>query len=173
VIAGASHGWRTWIFGHVLAWLAGQKGEGALALDDSEGQGLVGARDEDNDRYVCGAGLKGARAPVPVFCISCYDWIMHAQDILTRLRDHEPALRAGGVSHAALFGSRARNDHRPDSDIDIMVEFDPAARVTVFNYAGLKTYIADLFDGPVDVVNRDALKPYVRPAATADALYAF
>jgi hypothetical protein len=54
-----------------------------------------------------------------------------------------------------------------------MVEFDTAAHVTVFNYAGLKDYIASLFDGPVDVVNRDGLKPYIRPAATADAIYAF
>jgi uncharacterized protein len=37
----------------------------------------------------------------------------------------------------------------------------------------LKDYIADLFDGPVDVVNREGLKPYVKPAATVDAIYAF
>jgi uncharacterized protein len=43
----------------------------------------------------------------------------------------------------------------------------------VWGYAGLKEYIASLFDGPVDVVNRDGLKPYARPAATADAIYAF
>jgi predicted nucleotidyltransferase len=43
----------------------------------------------------------------------------------------------------------------------------------VFDYVGLKDYIASLFDGPVDVVNRDGLKPYVGPAATADAIYAF
>jgi len=43
----------------------------------------------------------------------------------------------------------------------------------VFDYVGLKEYIAGLFDGPVDVVSRDNLKPYVRPAATADAIYAF
>jgi uncharacterized protein len=98
---------------------------------------------------------------------------MNGQEILARLREHETALRARGVSHAALFGARARGDNRPDSDIDIMVEFDPAAHVTVFNYAGLKEYIASLFDGPVDVVNRAGLKPYVRPAATTDAIYAF
>jgi predicted nucleotidyltransferase len=45
--------------------------------------------------------------------------------------------------------------------------------MTVFDYVALKEYIADLFDGRVDVVSRDALKPYVRPSATADAIYAF
>ena len=68
---------------------------------------------------------------------------------------------------------RARGDNRPDSDIDIMIEFDPAARITVFNYAGVKDYIAGLFDGPVDVVSREGLKPYLRPAVTTDAIYAF
>jgi predicted nucleotidyltransferase len=98
---------------------------------------------------------------------------MNRQEILAKLRENEPALRARGVSHAALFGSRARGDNRPDSDIDIMVEFDPAAHVTVFNYAGLKDYIAGLFDGPVDIVNRDGLKSYIRPAAMVDTVYAF
>jgi uncharacterized protein len=98
---------------------------------------------------------------------------MNDQEILARLRENETALRARGIRHAALFGSRARGDNRPDSDIDIIVEFDPAAHVTVFNYAGLKDYIAGLFDGPVDVVCREGLKTYIRPAATTDAIYAF
>ena len=98
---------------------------------------------------------------------------MNSQDILARLRENEATLRARGVSHAALFGSRARADNQPDSDIDIMIEVDPAARIGVYEYVALKDYIAELFDGPVDVVSRDGLKPYVRPAATADAIYAF
>ncbi len=98
---------------------------------------------------------------------------MSREEIIVRLRENEARLRMRGVAHAALFGSRARGDQRPESDTDIMIELDPAMRITVFDYAGLKSYIAALFDGPVDVVNRDGLKPYVRPAATADAIYAF
>ena len=98
---------------------------------------------------------------------------MNRQDIIARLRKNATELRARGVVHAALFGSRARDDARPDSDTDIMIEIDPEAHVTLFDYVGLKNYIASLFDGPVDVVNREGLKPYVRPAATADAIYAF
>jgi predicted nucleotidyltransferase len=97
------------------------------------------------------------------------DW----QEIIDRLRQNEAALRARGVSHAALFGSRARGDNRPDSDIDIMIEVDPAAGIGVYEYVALKDYIAALFDRPVDVVSRDGLKPYVKPAVTTDAIYAF
>lgn len=98
---------------------------------------------------------------------------MNRQDIIARPRENEAALRAPGVAHAALFGSRARGDDRPDSDTDIMIEVDPAAKVGVYEYVALKDYIAGLFDGKMDVVSREGLKPYVRPAATADAIYAF
>jgi hypothetical protein len=45
--------------------------------------------------------------------------------------------------------------------------------MTVYDYVGLKDTIASLFDGRVDVVSRDGLKPFARPAVTADAIYAF
>jgi hypothetical protein len=98
---------------------------------------------------------------------------MNREEIISRLRENETALRERGVAHAALFGSRARGEQRSDSDTDILIEFDPAARITVFDYAGLKDYVAALFDGQVDVVNREGLKPYLKPAALVDAIYAF
>ena len=75
--------------------------------------------------------------------------------------------------HAALFGSRARGDDNPDSDTDILIDIDPDSDVSIWGYVGLKAFIANLFDGPVDVVDREALKSYVAPAATTDAIYAF
>jgi predicted nucleotidyltransferase len=95
------------------------------------------------------------------------------EEIIARLRENEAVLRSRGVAHAAIFGSRARGDQRPDSDTDILVELDPGAPITVFDYASLKSQIAALFDGPVDVVNRNSLKPFLRPIASADAIYAF
>jgi predicted nucleotidyltransferase len=104
---------------------------------------------------------------------ACYPGIMNGEEIIARLRANEPALRARGVSHAALFGSRARGDNRPDSDTDILIEIDPDAPVGVYEYVRIKEYIAGLFDGRVDVVDRDGLRPYIRPAVTTDAIYAF
>jgi len=98
---------------------------------------------------------------------------MNTQDALATLRRYESDLRARGIRHAAVFGSVARGENRSGSDLDIMIDIEPEARITVFDYVGLKEYVAGLFDGPVDVVSIDGLKPHVRPAATANAIYAF
>jgi predicted nucleotidyltransferase len=84
---------------------------------------------------------------------------MNSSEALETLRRSEHVLRGRGVKHAALFGSVARGENRSNSDIDIMIEIDPEARISVFDYVDIKDYIAQLFDGPVDVVNREALCP--------------
>jgi uncharacterized protein len=98
---------------------------------------------------------------------------MDRQEIIAKLREHEADLRSRGVTHAALFGSRARGDHHQNSDTDIMIDIDPDADMSVYDYVGLKTYIASLFTGPVDVVDREGLKQHIRPPAESEAVYAF
>jgi predicted nucleotidyltransferase len=98
---------------------------------------------------------------------------MDLHDAIATLRRHEDALRARGIRHAAVFGSVARSNNRPDSDLDILVEFEPEAEGSVYEYVRLKDYIAGLFDGPVDVIDRDALKPHLRAPSAREAVYAF
>jgi predicted nucleotidyltransferase len=93
--------------------------------------------------------------------------------ILARLKAVEPSLRARGVCHVAIFGSIARGAGGAASDTDIMIEFDPTAPVGVYEYLGVRDYVAGLLDGPVDVVDRDALNPHVASAALADVIDAF
>jgi predicted nucleotidyltransferase len=98
---------------------------------------------------------------------------MRRDDVIAKLKEAEPALRARGIRRAAVFGSIARGDHRPDSDIDILVEFEPGAEGTIYEYIRLNEFIASLFNGPVDVIDRDALKPHLRVPAARDTFYAF
>jgi uncharacterized protein len=98
---------------------------------------------------------------------------MKRDEVISRLKEYEDILRERGVVHAALFGSVARDEQDHESDIDILVELDPEIVATMFDYAGLKDYVAHLFSGSVDVIDRETLKPRLRPQAFADAIYAF
>jgi hypothetical protein len=98
---------------------------------------------------------------------------MNRDAALAILRAHETPLRQRGVKRAALFGSTARGEAQAGSDIDIMVEIDPAARVDLYRYVGITQYIEALFPVPVDVAERDQLIEPVRRTADKDAVYAF
>lgn len=98
---------------------------------------------------------------------------MNREQVVATLRHHAPELRQRGVLHAGLFGSIARNEATTTSDIDILIELAPDARVGLFEYVGITQYLEDLFPVRVDVANRSRLKPLVRPSAERDAIYAF
>jgi predicted nucleotidyltransferase len=98
---------------------------------------------------------------------------MIRNEALAILQQHQQELHARGVRHAAIFGSVARGEARPGSDLDILVELDPQARLDVFAYAGLKSYIAGLFEGEVDVVSRSNLKPHLRSTPEHEMVHAF
>ncbi len=62
----------------------------------------------------------------------------------------------------AVFGSVARGQATRDSDLDVMVRIDPAARLDVYGYVALTQYIGDLSPMKVDVANEEGLKPQLR-----------
>jgi predicted nucleotidyltransferase len=78
------------------------------------------------------------------------------------------------VQELSVFGSAARGTMRPDSDIDLLVEFLPEAAPGLLDHAGLMLDLSELLDRKVDLVSKDGLKPLIRDCVIGDArrLYA-
>ena len=95
---------------------------------------------------------------------------MRKDEVLWRLREHRDELRKRfGVKSLAVFGSVARGEAGPESDVDILVEFE--GRATFDRYMGLKFFLEDLLGRRVDLVTRKALKPRLRPYVEREAIY--
>lgn len=84
---------------------------------------------------------------------------MRRDEVLRILREHWAEIRAFDVTGLYLFGSVARDEATPESDVDILVDFDPAASVGMFKYLRLQRYLASLLGRKVDLVTREAIRP--------------
>ncbi|HRD53427.1 MAG TPA: nucleotidyltransferase family protein [Flavobacteriales bacterium] len=90
-------------------------------------------------------------------------------DILTALRRERGRLFTKyGLKSMALFGSAVRDDFRPDSDVDIMVEFEPGAD---FDYFDLLIDLQDVVKREVDLVMRSAVRPHYMEFIQKDLKY--
>ncbi len=78
-----------------------------------------------------------------------------------------PILRANNVEYAALFGSVARGEDRPDSDVDVLVRVKRPYGLVQF--ISLKHRLEDVLNRPVDVVEYDAIKPAFAQSILKDA----
>ena len=95
---------------------------------------------------------------------------MDRDEALTLLRAHKSVLaRRFGVVDIALFGSIARGEATPDSDMDILIRFDGPA--TSRRYFGVQFYLEDLTGLSVDLVTDKALRPELRPYVEREAIY--
>jgi predicted nucleotidyltransferase len=95
------------------------------------------------------------------------------QRIIEVLRRREPELRARGLTRLALFGSTARGDLGPASDVDLLIEVDPERRFGLFAFLDLKEDLARLLGRSVDLAFADAMRPRLRAAVLRDAVEVF
>ncbi len=98
---------------------------------------------------------------------------MDKDAVIATLRAHRADLERMGVIHAALFGSLARGEAGPNSDIDIAVDLVEGAAPGIWEYVGLKRQVGELFPGEVDVIDLGTAKPWLRAVIDRDAVYAF
>lgn len=82
------------------------------------------------------------------------------QTLVSKLREY---FSGQPVQRAWLFGSVARGEECPDSDIDILVSFDPDSRVGLFKHASMISELEDLMKKTVDLVPDGSLFPWVQP----------
>jgi hypothetical protein len=94
---------------------------------------------------------------------------MTGEDTIARLRALEPELRGRGVRALFLFGSHARGEAGPDSDVDLFFDDDPADPMSYFSVIGVERYIEQRLLAAVDLIPRDSLHKLAREEIVASA----
>ncbi len=98
---------------------------------------------------------------------------MTREEALDRIRPHAEELRQAGVQALYLFGSTARNAAQRESDVDLLCELDEGRKIGLLDFIEVKLRLADLLDTRVDLIERRALRPRIRPSIEADLVQVF
>lgn len=93
---------------------------------------------------------------------------MRRDKAISILKIYEKPLKSFGIKSLAIFGSVARDEAHPESDIDILVEFSEPP--TFDRYMDLKFYLEDRLGQSVDLVSHKMLKPQIRQAVEKEAI---
>ncbi len=96
---------------------------------------------------------------------------MDRSALIQALRKYDAALRKNGATGLFIFGSRARGTNRPDSDLDLFIDFDPAEKVpNMFRLMQLEEEISETLGIPVTITTRNALHPLMKDSIERHAI---
>jgi len=96
---------------------------------------------------------------------------MKRADLIDTLRAYDVALRENGATALFVFGSRARDDARSDSDLDLFIDYDPANKIpNMFRLMQIEEAISTSLGTPVTITTRNALHPLMRENIERDAI---
>lgn len=93
------------------------------------------------------------------------------EDVLTIIRDHQQEIKALGVKRYGLFGSFVHGQNTEQSDVDILVEFEPGKK-TFDSFMQLAFFLEDLLGRKVHLVTAESLSPYIGPHILKEVEYA-
>ena len=91
---------------------------------------------------------------------------MNREQVITKLRANERQLKQAGIVRLSLFGSTARGDAGPDSDVDLLAAFDATRRISLLDVVHIQNEIADLLGCRVELAEEGTLKPRVQKSAS-------
>ena len=112
-----------------------------------------------------------------VFCFSLdyvkicrYNSHMEKELIKQKIRENIDAMPRGeSVLSLALFGSYLHGNAREDSDVDVLIDFDPAAHISLFDLAHMLQYLEDATGKKIDLVPKRSLSKYFRDEVIAES----
>jgi predicted nucleotidyltransferase len=98
---------------------------------------------------------------------------MTRDEIIAKIRANAAAIKAEGVTRLAIFGSRARGDQRPESDIDVLIEVPEDSSFSLLNLIGVEHIIEDATGLPAQAMMRRSLEPKMAERITDDIVEVF
>lgn len=100
---------------------------------------------------------------------------MKREDAIVALRSLETSLRSQGLAHLYLFGSVARNDAAPGSDVDVAFDVEPELELkfSLIDQSRIMREIAKALNAPVDLVERAYLRPRIAESVAAEMIQVF
>ncbi len=98
---------------------------------------------------------------------------MDRATIIEKIKAKEAALRKDGATHLYLFRSRARGDNRPDSDLDVYVDYNPEAKFSIFDLVGIKLLLEDELNLDVHITTQNSLHPQLKDEIEAQSICVF
>jgi predicted nucleotidyltransferase len=97
--------------------------------------------------------------------------VQHKSELFDLLRQYESQLRLLGVKRCGVFGSFARDQQSDQSDVDILVEFEPGQK-SFDNFMQLGFFLEDTLGRRVELVTPESLSPYIGPRILREVEYA-
>lgn len=98
---------------------------------------------------------------------------MTRDDAIIQLKAHADSVRDMGATSLYLFGSTARDDARPDSDLVLFIDYDPESRFNGLDLVGIQLFLEEQRGTDVDATTRDSLHPRLRARIEQSAIRIF